>query len=124
MEHNGETMTDATEVIDGNQYNDCRFTNCKLVFRGGEIPRISGCHFENCQWQFDDAAERTLLFMRQLYHGMGTGGAQLIEATLSQLRQPMGQPSPGATSQLPPGAIPPGSGPLPGGPPPGSNPTG
>ncbi len=89
MEHSGKTMTDATEVIDGNRYVDCRFENCKMVFRGGEIPLITGCHFENCQWQFDDAAERTLLFMRQLYHGMGAGGAQLIEATMAQLRQPI-----------------------------------
>ncbi len=95
MENSGKTMTNVSEVIDGNTYTDCRFDNCKLIFRGGEIPRISGCHFENCQWQFEDAAERTLIFMRQLYHGMGAGGAQLVEATLAQLRQPLGPP-PGA----------------------------
>ena len=92
MENSGKTISNASEVIDGNTYTDCRFDNCKLVFRGGEIPRISGCHFENCQWQFEDAAERTLIFMRQLYHGMGPGGAQLVEATLAQLRQPLGPP--------------------------------
>jgi hypothetical protein len=92
MDHSGKTISNASEVIDGNAYTDCRFDNCKLIFRGGEIPRISGCHFENCQWQFEDAAERTLVFMRQLYHGMGPGGAQLVEATLAQLRQPLGPP--------------------------------
>lgn len=101
MESKGQTYTNATEIIDGNDYQDCRFENCKMVFRGGEIPRISGCHFENCQWQFEDAAERTLIFMRQLYHGMGAGGAQLIEATLAQLRQPL--PG-GPPTQTPPTA--------------------
>jgi len=96
MENQGKTFTGATEVIDGNQYNECQFQNCRLVYRGGEMPRISGCHFENCQWQFEEAAERTLIFMRQLYHGMGTGGAQLIEATLAQLRQPLAPPTEGA----------------------------
>jgi hypothetical protein len=96
MENSGKSISNASEVIDGNTYTDCRFENCKLVYRGGEIPRISGCHFENCQWQFEDAAERTLIFMRQLYHGMGPGGAQLVEATLAQLRQPLGPP-PGTT---------------------------
>jgi hypothetical protein len=99
MESTGKSFSNASETIDGNTYTECRFDNCKLVFRGGEMPRISGCHFENCQWQFEDAAERTLVFLRQLYHGMGPGGAQLVEATLAQLRQPLQQP---ATMQLPP----------------------
>jgi hypothetical protein len=98
MESSGKSFSNATETIDGNTYTDCRFDNCKLVYRGGEMPRIGGCHFENCQWQFEDAAERTLVFLRQLYHGMGAGGAQLVEATLAQLRQPMAA----ATAQFPP----------------------
>jgi hypothetical protein len=89
MEISGKTVSHATEVIDGNQYNNCRFENCTMVYRGGEIPHITGCQFDNCSWQFDGAAERTLLFMRQLYHGMGSGGAQLVEATLEALRQPI-----------------------------------
>jgi hypothetical protein len=100
MESSGKTFSHASETIDGNIYTDCRFDNCKLVYRGGEMPRISGCHFENCQWQFEDAAERTLVFLRQLYHGMGPGGAQLVEATLAQLRQPL--PQVAATAQFPP----------------------
>jgi hypothetical protein len=107
MESKGQTFSHVTEVIDGNQYQDCRFENCKMVFRGGEIPLISGCHFENCQWQFEDAAERTLVFMRQLYHGMGAGGVQLIEATLAQLRQPIPGAPPAQTPGQAPGQTPP-----------------
>lgn len=99
MEISAKTLSNVTEVIDGNQYDNCRFENCTMVYRGGEIPHISGCQFDNCSWQFDGAAERTLLFMRQLYHGMGAGGAQLIEATLDALRQPMVQnPEPPSSS--------------------------
>jgi hypothetical protein len=89
MEYAGENKTDTTEVIDGNRYVECRFEKCKMIYRGGPIPQISGCHFENCTWHFEDAAERTLLFMRQLYHGMGAGGTGLIEATITMLRQPL-----------------------------------
>ena len=88
MEHVGKTVSNETEVIDGNHYEECRFENCKMIYRGGEIPRITRCQFEDCKWHFEDAAERTLLFMRQLYHGMGPGGMQLIESTITQLRQP------------------------------------
>lgn len=88
MEYSGNKTSNTTEVIDGNRYVECRFERCKMIYRGGPIPQISGCHFEDCTWHFEDAAERTLLFMRQLYHGMGPGGAQLIEATLTMLREP------------------------------------
>jgi hypothetical protein len=88
MRHARKVISNTAEVLDGNRYEECRFENCKMIFRGGEIPHITGCHFENCTWHFEDAAERTLVFIRQLYHGMGPGGMQLIEATLAQLRQP------------------------------------
>ena len=87
MELIGQTISDKTEVIDGNTYSECRFENCKMVYRGGPIPSIGSCHFQDCQWQFEDAAERTLVFMKQLYHGMGPGGVELVEATLGALRQ-------------------------------------
>lgn len=89
MEHVGKKTNGETEVVDGNNYVECRFEKCKMIYRGGAIPQISGCHFEDCTWHFEDAAERTLLFMRQLYHGMGPGGMQLIEATVNMLRQPI-----------------------------------
>ncbi len=87
MEHVGETLTEQTITIDGNCYEECRFENCTLVYRGGVIPTIGKCHFQNCQWQFEDGAERTLLFLKQLYHGMGPGGVELVEATLGRLRE-------------------------------------
>ncbi len=92
MEHVGETLTEQTIVIDGNRYTECRFENCTLIYRGGLIPTIGKCHFENCQWQFEDSAERTLLFLKQLYHGMGPGGVELVEATLNMIRQGPNQP--------------------------------
>lgn len=91
MQHKSETIANTTEVIDGNQYFEVRFENCQMVYRGGEIPTISSCHFENCKWQFEDAAERTLIFMKSLYHGMGPGGVDLIEATLAAIRQSGGK---------------------------------
>ncbi len=88
MEAKGKSFANASEVLDGNEYENCTFENCQLLYRGGPIPRVVGCQFNNCQWRFEDAAERTLLFMRQLYHGMGAGGKQLMEATINIIRQP------------------------------------
>jgi hypothetical protein len=100
MEVTGQTFSSATEVVDGNRYVECRFDNCTMIYRGGEIPHITGCQFDGCNWRFEDAAERTLLFMWQVYHGMGAGGRELIEAVLDQLRRPIPQ-APGSASPPP-----------------------
>lgn len=89
MQKSGQSFSNSTEVLDGNEYENCKFDNCQIVYGGGEIPRITNCQFGNCQWQFADAAERTLNFMRQVYHGMGKGGAEIIDATLNAIRQPV-----------------------------------
>ncbi|HEY2894159.1 MAG TPA: hypothetical protein VGJ16_08105 [Pirellulales bacterium] len=92
MQRMGETLTDATEVIDGNQYSDCKFEGCQLIYRGGPLPIITNSQFNNCRWRFEDAAERTIIFMKNVYHGMGQGGAELIEATIKALREPPARP--------------------------------
>ena len=88
MESKGKRFAETTEVLDGNEFADCKFDNCQLLYRGGVIPKVEGCQFNNCQWRFEDSAERTLVFMRQLYHGMGAGGKQLMESTMNYIRQP------------------------------------
>ncbi len=91
MDHDGKSWTDVSEVIDGNKYTNCRFERCTMVYKGGELPHMSHCHFESCSWQFAGAAERTLVFMRHMYQGMGQGGKDLIEETVRQLQQPLAQ---------------------------------
>jgi hypothetical protein len=84
-----KTFTNSTEVLDGNRYLDCTFEGCKLVYRGGELPHITSCQFNNCSWQFEEAAERTVSFMKHIYHGMGLGGAALIDSTFEAIRRPI-----------------------------------
>jgi len=86
MEASNKTFAKTSEVLDGNLFTDCKFDECTLVYRGGAIPQLNRCHFNNCQWRFEEAAERTLEFMRQIYHGMGPGGRELLEATMAQIR--------------------------------------
>jgi hypothetical protein len=85
----GQLFKDSTEVLDGRQFTNCEFRNCTVVYRGGTLPAMNGCHFQDCHWQFEDAAERTMVFMRVLYHGMGEGGKRMVEAAFAQTRQPI-----------------------------------
>jgi hypothetical protein len=79
------TFKNATEVVDGNVYKACEFTNCVLVYRGGPIPTLVQCHFSQCSWNFEDAADRTINFMKAIYHGI-FGAKELIEKTFDNIR--------------------------------------
>lgn len=92
-QHNGETFSDSIQVLDGNVYDKCNFNRCRVIYGGGPLPVLNGCNFNDCSWQLAEGAERTMIFLRMLYHGLGPGGRQLVEETLKNLRQPI---TPGA----------------------------
>ena len=88
--YNGRTFEDQTELLDDNEYRNCAFIRCRLTYWGGVPPVIVGCRISECTWHFEEAAARTISFMRGIYHGMGPQGRALIEMTLNppQSRQP------------------------------------
>ena len=87
-EYLGQEFNQITEEIDGNVYDQCKFTQCKLIYRGGGIPRITRCHLDRCTWVWDDAALRTIGFLRGIYDGMGPGGRQVVEEVIAEMRRP------------------------------------
>jgi len=82
-----KNFTDLTEVLDGNSYERCAFFRCTLVYRGGAIPQIRHCTFEGCRLVWDDAAERTINFLRGLHEGMDAMGKQIVDDTFEYVRQ-------------------------------------
>jgi hypothetical protein len=49
------------------------------------MPRLQHCHFVRCTWHLEDAAQRSVLFLRSVYHS-GPGGRELVEETLRHIR--------------------------------------
>lgn len=95
----GKHFVSETVTLDGRGFVDCTFDRCRLVYAGGLPPGLSGCRFEGCTWEFDEAAARTLQFLTGLYHG---GFQTVIESTFASIRatptQPAGAPpAPGPT---------------------------
>jgi hypothetical protein len=76
---------DETVVLDGNEYRACQFHKCRMVYRGGEFSQLIDCNCSECVWGFEDAAGRTIAFMRAIYHS-GSGGKELIEGTFKSIR--------------------------------------
>jgi hypothetical protein len=82
-----QIFRDSTEVIDGREFDHCEFTNCTLVYKGGTLPILAHCQFNECRFTFEDSAERTFTFMKMMYHGF-SDGQQMVEHMFNQVRQP------------------------------------
>ncbi|PTW60067.1 hypothetical protein C8N35_10567 [Breoghania corrubedonensis] len=80
----GRDFISETIVIDGYSLENCRFRDCRLVYRGGEPPKIRGCRFDACRWEFDGAAARTLQFLAALHQG---GFESVVEGTFASIRE-------------------------------------
>jgi hypothetical protein len=83
-----ENRTYSKEAVnlDGNEFVNCTFNDCTLVYRGGPLPRFAGNSIERCVWNFSDAAELTLRFIAGLYQA-GEGGKDVVEKIFDQIRQ-------------------------------------
>ena len=82
-EHHDETLTSETIELDGKTFRDCVFVQCVFVFRGEALfTMVDNVVDASCQWRFEGAAALTAEAMKNIYHGFGAEGRQLIEATL------------------------------------------
>lgn len=72
--------------LDGNTFEDCKFVECKLVFRAYERVYFNRCTFTECDWTFGGPAETTFVFLRDLYHGLGYEGMNLVDAMVSGIK--------------------------------------
>lgn len=86
----GKDYENTTVEIDGNRYTQCSFKNCKLTYRGGDIPLFEGCKLEFCTWNWDDAALRTIGYLRGIYSGLGPMGAKIVDDIFKHIQTPYG----------------------------------
>ncbi len=83
-QYQGATFTNETVVLDGNDYRNCTFTDCVIVFRGTAAVSLNGVTANNCRWTFEGAAGLTVKFMTALYQG---GFSEMIDLTIENIRR-------------------------------------
>lgn len=66
MQYTGGHFSNQQVRLDGNQFDDCRFTNVVFEYAGGPI-HLRGCQFEGFRWQFDGDLARGLAVIGRLY---------------------------------------------------------
>ena len=77
--------------LDGNEFIDCRFDDCTLVFGATAPVTLDGCTFgPGVRWAVDGPAALTCGFLRGLWQ---SGGAQVVEEMLNQ--KPAEEATPG-----------------------------
>ncbi|QLG10984.1 hypothetical protein HLB42_09525 [Deinococcus sp. D7000] len=83
-EFQGRNFQDVEVELDGNKFEDCTFTQCRLIYRGGTPPNLVGCSFDKPMMIFDGPASATLAFLTAMYQG---GLSALVEPTLDNIRK-------------------------------------
>jgi hypothetical protein len=71
-------------VLDFHEFDNCRFTNCKMFIHGYGAFSLISCHFDQCKFLFAGAAVTTLAVLTKMYHG---GFRELVEPALENIRQ-------------------------------------
>lgn len=69
--------------LDGGSFTNCRFEDCTIVYSGMLGVQLVNPQFQNCRWEFQNAAKETINFMAALYRA---GAKDLIEGTFEQIR--------------------------------------
>jgi hypothetical protein len=83
-QHQGAAFANETVVLDGNEYLNCTFTNCELIFQGTNGVLLQGIAFNDCRWTFEGPAGLTVNFMTALYQA---GVTDLIDQTFENIRR-------------------------------------
>ena len=74
----GVSYSHETVTLDGESFEDCEFRDCRMVYAGGEPPVFESCSFHDCDWKQDDAAARTLAYLKVLWNAGGKATVQTL----------------------------------------------
>jgi len=69
-------------TLDDNRFVGCTFNQCRLVYRGGELPTFVRCEFEGVSIQLEDSAFSTMQYLGALYQ---SGLDKPVETALTDL---------------------------------------
>jgi hypothetical protein len=78
----GAIYNHETVALDGESFEKCEFRQCRLVYAGGDLPSFDECRFDACEWKYDEAAARTLAYLKLVW---GLGGKASVQAQIKEV---------------------------------------
>ena len=86
MEYKNRVFDEEIVVLDGNRYEKCTFTRCKIKFLGHAPVYMHTCKFdEGCEHILDGPAGLTVNFLAAVYSA-GEWGKILVEQTFENIK--------------------------------------
>ena len=65
-QHVRNSFTNVAVELDGNDFTDCTFQGCTLIYRGGRGPNMNGCDLRDSKFKFEGAAGNTVAFLKAM----------------------------------------------------------
>lgn len=85
--YRGDRFEDQQVRLNGNEFYNCNFVNCQLVFDANGALTLDGCGFDNPRFLLDGSAADTINFLMNIYHTGGDGtGKQYVEDLFQAMR--------------------------------------
>lgn len=85
--YTGRTLRGLTLALDGKRFVNCELVDCRLTFRGEQLPTFKGTRIVDCQVLFQGPAAATLQMLSQLYR---SGQGSLVESIFAHLKGEVG----------------------------------
>ena len=83
-----QTFTGETVELDGHTFVGCTFRRCVMVFSGTTEMSLTGCRFEDVEWEFGGPAARVLSFLHAIYQN-GRDGEEFVRAIFRNFKKPL-----------------------------------
>lgn len=81
--HKRETFSRQPVVLDGNEYTECVFNECEIMYAGADPPKLAACVFNDCHWKFYGGPARALLLLASMY---SSGMRDTVDRTIDNIR--------------------------------------
>jgi hypothetical protein len=78
----GAIFNHESVALDGESFERCEFRECRLMYAGGDLPSFTDCRFDACEWKYDEAAARTLAYLKLVW---GLGGKASVQALIKEV---------------------------------------
>ena len=85
MRYEKQTFESSTIHLDGNEFIECSFVRCKLLFGGQSVPVTRNCQMTDCEMQFVGASHLTIRLLSLMLQM-----PEFRASILSQLELPVG----------------------------------
>lgn len=81
-----QTFTGETITPEGNEYVDCVFKKCNVVFTAtsGNLT-FQNCNFQECRFGLGGAARTTVVLLKGLYKNFGPMGRDFVTGTIKEI---------------------------------------